>query len=203
MSDVKSPFTKEQITNLQMARGVYQGRLRDFINRRAGELMKFGRMQSSKIITPNQQELAAQVQKLQAHDFEIKRLGDCIFACTTMISFDMIPDLLDNLKNIRDVLPMAYETLIDVNAKLEETSLENVTAVSCVRDFAQFAGSLYPETNVFEQASFLRHQQGQEQLDMPPQYLVDGKPVTKEEYERVQAEQQSRQSAESAGIILS
>lgn len=165
MSDLKSNFTEEQIKNLEMARLTYQGRLRDFINRRAAELLKFGKMQASLIMKPNQNDVQAQVQILQKLDFEIKRLGDCVMACTVLLSYHTIPAIMENLKHIRDVIPTAYEALVATNADLEKTPVESVICVTIVRDFAQFAGALYPQTNIFEQADFVRHQNLQDAVN--------------------------------------
>lgn len=151
MAQSKSTLTAENIKNLEMARLTYQGRMRDWINRRAEELMKFANMQSSVIMQPNQQEMQAQVIKLQQHDFEIKRLSDLIWAATVMLTFAERPEILDNIKNVRDLIAQTYEVVIDTKKDLQSTKAEEVFAVTAMRDMMQFMPALYPTSNPFEE----------------------------------------------------
>lgn len=151
MTDIKSILTEENIKNLEMARAVYQGRMRDWINRRAEELLKFMRMQSSLIVQPNQKELQEQHQKLQKHDFELKRLSDLVWAATVLITYHVKPEILENMKAVRDQIEPAYKTIVDTKKDLKETKIEEVFAVSIIRDIGQFIPSLYPTTNPIEE----------------------------------------------------
>lgn len=153
MSENNTLVTSEQVQKLQDARLVYQGRMRDYINRRAEELVKFGKMQSSVIVQPNQQELHAQHNKIQQIDFEIKRLSDLVWCATILVTYYVKPAIFDNMKNVRDQIKLAYDTVLDVNKDLEKTKVEEVFAVSIIRDMGQFLPSLYPETNPVEEAA--------------------------------------------------
>ncbi|BAQ02625.1 hypothetical protein AVU38_gp097 [Ralstonia phage RSL2] len=213
MSENNKPhFTNAEITKLEEARQLYTHRARDWINRRAEELLKFGKMQASVIARPNQMELQEQVQKVQKCDLEIKRLTDLIQAASVLMAYNEIPHLFDGVKNVKDQIKLAHETIIDLNKDLQKSTIEEVFAVSLLRDFAESLRQMYPDTNVFEQASFLRAQRkidGSE-TEQEANYVVDGKQVSKEEFERVSAEreahrssQAARDSAAAAGIILS
>ncbi|BAS04899.1 hypothetical protein [Ralstonia phage RSF1] len=146
-------LTQEQVKNLEMARLTYQGRMRDWINRRAEELVKFCKMQSSVIVQPNQQELHAQAQKLQQHDMEIKRFADLIASATVLITYSEKIDLLDNLPNVRGQIKLAYETIIDTGKDLQKTTIEEVFAVSIIRDMMQYVPVLYPNANPVEEVA--------------------------------------------------
>lgn len=200
----KRPFTDLEIKKLEEARTLYTHRARDWINRRAEELLKFMKMQSSVIVKPNPMELQGQVQKVQSCDLEIKRLTDLIGASSVLLAYNEIPQLFDGVKNVKDQVKLAHETIIDLNKDLQKSTIEEVFACTILADFAQNLHRLYPDTNVFEQASFIRGQRNEAAGDQPEpaKYIVDGKQVTKEEYDRVYAEREARRNAESAGIIL-
>lgn len=201
----KRPFTDEEIKKLEEARQLYTHRARDWINRRAEELLKFMKMQASVIVKPDQMEMHGQMQKVQKCDLEIKRLTDLIQAASVLLAYNEIPDLFGGAKNVKDQVKLAHETIIDLNKDLQKTTIEEVFAVSILHDFGMSLIRLYPDTNVFEQASFLRAQRKIDGTEKPQEanYVVDGKQVTKEEYDRVYAEREARRNAESAGIILS
>lgn len=146
-------LTQEQVKNLEMARLTYQGRMRDWINRRAEELLKFCKMQSSVIVRPNEQELHMQAQKLQQHDLEIKRFSDLVGAATVMITYSEKPEILENMPNVRSQIKLAYETVIDTNKDLQKTTIEEVFAVSIVRDMMQYMPVLYPSANPVEEVA--------------------------------------------------
>ncbi|BDD79389.1 hypothetical protein [Burkholderia phage FLC8] len=201
----KRPFTDEEIKKLEEARQLYTHRARDWVNRRAEELLKFMKMQASVIVKPNPMEIQGQVQKVQSCDLEIKRLTDLIGAASVLLAYNEIPHLFDGVKNVKDQVKLAHATIIDLNKDLQKSTIEEVFACTILADFAQNLGRLYPDTNVFEQASFLRAQRNEVNGGQPEpaKYIVDGKEVTKEEFDRVHAEREARRNAESAGIILS
>jgi hypothetical protein len=152
----KHHFTEEQITKLEEARQLYTHRARDFINRRAAELLKFMQMQASVIMKPNQMELQQKVGELQAYDLEIKRHTDLIQAASVLLAYNEIPHLFDGVKNSKDQVQLAFDTITDLNKDLKKSTLEEVFSVSILSEFANHLIKLYPDTNVFEQASFLR-----------------------------------------------
>lgn len=139
----------ERVNKLTYVIKHHQDRVRDIINVRAEAFLELAKMQGSRIMAPNPQQMQDLFRKGQELDMEIKRLSDMILGGFTLAYVTLHPEILENLTQFKknEELAFQYVTVTGFSAPAEDQA-EQLIANALFRELHGYLKVLYPHVDI-------------------------------------------------------